>query len=177
VPVLLEIGLPLVIVTMGLGGAMMVHWARAQGEREASTRRRLEVVDRMTRGSERALDPDPAASLDGLRLLGALHDDQALEPEDDEFVEEIANVVISARFGDAPSDGPLVLGTDAGPEGDQNPRVVLPHELLAAMLVVDIATTQGRAPSVLASRIANASPADDSPGPVAPEPGPLRRSA
>jgi hypothetical protein len=177
VSVFLEIGLLAVVVTILSGGAMMVHWAREQGEREASTRRREEVVDVMTRAAEKALDPDPATSVDGLRKLGALHDDRTLEPEDDEFLEEIANVVMSARLDTSSAEGPLVLGTVAGAEGVDNSRIVLPHELLAAMLAVDIATTQDRKPSELASRISSASPAVDPSAPAEPEPTPLKRSA
>jgi hypothetical protein len=176
VSVLLEIGLLTVVVTLLVGGVIMVHWSRVQSERVASARRREEIVDLMTRAGERALDPDPAASLSGLRQLGALYDERAVDPEDHEFLEEIANVVITARLDDAPTEEPLVLGTDAGVQEVQNPRIVLPNELLAAMLAVAIATTQGREASPLAHRIANASPSTDPPT-AGPEQAPLKRTA
>jgi hypothetical protein len=174
---LLEIGVVAVVMTLLFGGWVMVHWAREQWERDVSKRRREEVLEAMTRAGEQALDPDPAVSLDGLRTLGALHDDKILDPEDDDFVEEIAGVVISTRF-DADDEGPLFLGMADGVDERLSSRIVLPHQLLAAMLMVDVATARGREPTALASRIVNASPVDPSlPADAEPEPEPLKRSA
>ena len=104
-----------------------------------------------------------AAGPDGLRRLGSLYDQGALEPDDDEYLEEIANTVLIGRLSDAPDDEPLVLVAETGVREVQDSRIVLPNELLAAMLAVDITAAHGREPSPLADRIANASPAAEPP--------------
>jgi hypothetical protein len=171
------IGTFLVVLTLVLGGWIMVRWSREQEKRIVAKREREDVLDALTRAGDRALDADPTASLDGLRALGAMHDDKVLEPIDDEYVEEVADTVISRQFHAIPANTTLVLAKETEGDDHREARIVLPHELLAAMLVVDIASNQGREPSELASRIANASPAVDSPDPAEAEPAPLKRSA
>jgi hypothetical protein len=171
------IGTFLVVLTLVLGGWMIVRWSRVQEKRVAAKRRREEMLDALTRAGDQALDPDPEASLDGLRALGAMHDDQVLEPIDEEYVEEVADTVITRRFHAVPANTTLTLSRETEGDDRRDPRIVLPHELLAAMLVVDIASNQGREPSGLANRIANASPAVETPEPAEPEATPLKRSA
>lgn len=171
------IGTFLVVLTLVLGGWVMVRWSRVQEERVATKRRREAVLDALAQAGEQALDSDPAASLDGFRALGAMHDGNALEPIDEEYIEEVADTVISRQFHAIPASATLVLATETEDHDRPDPRIVLPHELLAAMLVVDIASNQDREPSELASRIANASPAANPPEPAEPEETPLKRSA
>ena len=172
-PSLFVIGLLVALSTIVLGGVMIAHWARVQWEREAPQRRRNEVVRDLLGAVERALDPAPQVSLDGLQALGSLRDREALEPEDDDFIEEIANVVVSTRLGSPPSGVPLVLGTSEDASDSEESHVVRPPELFAALLALDVAAARGRPPNPLSQRVANASadPADAS----ATEP--LRRTA
>jgi hypothetical protein len=171
------IGSFLVLLTLVLGGWVMVRWSREQEDRLVAKRRREEILDALTRAGDQALDADPAASLDGLRALGAMHDGKVLEPIDGEYIEEVADTVISRRFHAVPANATLMLATETEGHDRHDPRIVLPHELLAAMLVIDIASNQDREPSELASRIANASPAVNPPEPAEPEETPLKRSA
>jgi hypothetical protein len=171
------IGTFLVVLTLVFGGWVMVRWSREQDHRVTVKRRREEILDALTRAGDQALNSEPGESLDGLRALGAMHDGKILDPIDDEYVEEVADTVISRQFHAIPANVTLTLATDTEGHDRQDARMVLPHELLAAMLVVDIASNQGREPSELASRIAGASPAVETPEPAEPEAAPLKRSA
>jgi hypothetical protein len=172
-PSLLVIGLLVAVPTIVLGGVMIAHWARVQSEREASQRRRNEVVHDLLAAVERALDPAPQVSLDGLRTLGSLRDHEALEPEDDDYIEEIANVVVTTRVGTPPGDAPLELGRSDDASDSEDSQVVRPPELVAARLALDVAAARGRPPNPLSQRVANAS--SDTAG--APATEPLRRTA
>jgi hypothetical protein len=171
-------GLLAIVPTVVLGGALIAYGARRQWEREAPLRLRDQIVELLLGAVERALDPEPRVSLDGLRLLSMLRDANLLEPEDEDFVEEIARVVMATRLWEAPDDAPLVLGTEGGVRGARPTQVVLPHELLAALLAMDIATARGRPPHPLAWRVVNASgPVPAVAEPPVDEPPPLKRTA
>lgn len=175
-PDLFVVGLLVAVPITVLGVVLIGYGARRQWEREAPYRRREEIVELMMHAVDKALDPEPRVSLDGLRLLSMLRDSDLVEPEDEDFIENIASVIVATRLEKADAGASLVLGTAGGVPGVPPEQVVLPHELLAALLAMDVAASRGREPSPLAWRVANASSAN--PGNLAaPEAEPLKRTA
>lgn len=174
-PNLLIVGLLVSLPLLVLGVALVGYGAQRQWERDAPHRRRDQIVELLLRGVDKALDPEPRTCLDGLRLLNMLRDCALVEPADEDFIEDIATVIVATRLERVADGEPLVLGTTGGVPGVPVDRVVLPHELLAALMAMDIAAGRGRQPSPFALRVANASSAV----PIEPAPAeePLKRTA
>src|SRR5262245_805718 len=155
-PNFLVIGLVLVVPIVALGTALIHHWASVQWRREEPIRHRQAVLDRLFEAVDQALDPEPSVSFVGVQEIDALRDAQLLEPADDDFVEEIAKVVVTTRLDESADDqsyvvGPVSADADVPPE-----RVVQPSEVLAAKILIEIAEAKSERPSPLAQRIAGA---------------------
>jgi hypothetical protein len=146
VPILLEIGFFVWAAMLAVGYALLRcwarHWARVE-ERQVRLWRVRELTERLLRQqADRVLDSDPRVSLNGLRMLVALRKAGLTEPEDEDFAEEIATVVVMS------GSGRVVRG------GRSADRWIVPdHKALAARLAVDIAIDRGRPPNTIAQWI------------------------
>jgi hypothetical protein len=145
-PVLLEIDAFVWTAMLAVGYALLRWWARRWSrveERQARLWRVREQVERLLRQQvDRALDPDPGVSLNGLRMLAALRKAGLMEPGDEDFAEEIATFVVMCGSG-------RVVRDRRWPA-----RWTVPdHKALAARLAVDIAITRGRQPNTIAQWI------------------------
>lgn len=165
-PNFLLIGLVAVVPIVVLGTALIHHWASVQWRREEPIRHRQAVLDRLFEAVDQALDPEPSVSFVGVQEIDALRDARLLEPADDDFVEEIAKVVVTTRH-DESEDGKFVVGPVSADSEVPPERVVQPSEVLAAKILIEIAESKAERPSPLAQRIADATSGSSTEQPAA----------
>ena len=155
-PNFLVIGLVAVVPIVVLGTALIHHWASVQWRREEPIRHRQAVLDRLFEAVDQALDPEPSVSFVGIQEIGALREAHLLEPADDDFVEEIAKVVVTTRLDESAEVEKFVVGPVSADADVPAERVVQPSEVLAAKILIDIAEAKSEPPSPLAQRLADA---------------------
>jgi hypothetical protein len=145
-PVLLEIGVVVWSVVLATGYALLwswaCRWARVEGRQAQLWRVREQIESLLRQQVDRALDPDPGVSLNGLRMLAALRKAGLMEPEDEDFAEETAAFVVMYGSGRVVPDQRWGAGW-----------TVPDHKALAARLAVDIAVRHGRQPNTIAQWI------------------------
>lgn len=155
--ILLEIDVLVWTAMSAVGYALFRCWARRWArieERQARLWRVREWTERLIRQQvDRALDPDPGVSLNGLRMLVALRKAGLMEPEDEDLAEEITAVVVMSGSGRAVRN--------RWPEADR--WTVPAHKALAARLAVDIASARGRPPNTIAQWIVGLPTASQAP--------------
>jgi hypothetical protein len=145
-PVLLEIGVVIWSAMLAIGYALLwswaCRWARVERRQAQLWRVREQIESLLRQQVGRALDPDPGVSLNGLRMLAALRKAGLMEPEDEDFAEEIAAFVV--MYG----SGRVVR------ERRSAARWTVPErKAVAGRLAVDIAITRGRPPNTIAQWI------------------------
>lgn len=144
---LLEINVFVWAAMLAVGYALLQWWARRWArveEHQARLWRVREQIERLLRQQvDRALDPDPRVSANGLRMLAALRKAGLMEQGDEDFAEEIATFVVMCGSGRVVRDRRSAAARWTVPD----------HKALAARLAVDIAITRGRQPNTIAQWI------------------------
>jgi hypothetical protein len=142
---LLELGVFMWSAVLAIGYALLRSWAIVEQRQSRLWRVRMQTESLLRQQVDRAYDPDPGVSLNGLRILDDHWRGTAdlMEPDAEEFIEAVAAYVVMHGSGRVVRD-----------RRQWATRWTVPgHKAVAARLAVDIATTRGRQPNTIAEWI------------------------